>query len=695
MSIENSYQIHPELVGITGLNALLRESSAPRLYMFFGQLGQAVGVVGANANRFTTYAEDEFGKYTFGVRMRNRGEIYRVIRKFQVSNLDFKGTQSPSTVAIYQNLESDVREFDVIELETYNCMHQHFGFSFEAKPAMDRLHPRGVIRKGEELLGSPSVKSDGTYCSGTETNLALMTIPDGIEDGAKCSKEWLETQRTECFGRRVIRIGKGEVPLICYGFENGLSKIMPDVGERIGKDGLLFATRRIDPYMSCVQMLPRNLRADRLLSTDKAVYATPDAEVIDIKIIRGRGATNDIPDQLERQLLWYLEQQSDYYRQIHEVELDLYRNFGNRIIFSPALTRLFVDARAYLDMVARNRTADPIYNKVPVGEWMVVVEYRYWLTPGIGSKISDSQGAKAVVVSKAPRSEMPIDIHGNIADVVMDPNSTVKRSNMSRTTEQYLKASMLYWSNHIRAILDQKGVSTRKEDAWRFLCDYCRIISPRYADILESEEIDRDSELRLIQREGIRIWAPTDNPVEYYMVIAELEKRYKLPIGPVTYTGNSGKVRVTKQNILIGPVYMFLLEKDGRDWSAVASSRLHPSYGTPTKTGPADKYRSPGKESAVKVLGETEERLVYSACGGYTVQQIIERSNNPAAHRYTVRSIMKDQTPTNIENTVNWDHVPVNGGKPMQFVRHTYECMGIRWVIPEENKNVQYFPPGY
>lgn len=695
MSIDSNYQIDPELVGTMGLNGLLRESSAPRLYMFFGQLGQAVGVKGATPNMLTTFAEDEFGKYTFGVRMRNRGEIYRVVRKFKTSNIEYKGSQSPQTVAIYQNLESDVREFDVVELDTYNCMHQHFGFSYVPRPAMQQLRPRGVIRKDEEILGSPLVKEDGTYCYGTETNLALMTIPDVIEDGAKCSIEWLETQKTECFGKRVIRIGKGEVPLISYGMVDGMAKIMPDIGEMISDTGLLFATRKIDPYLSCMQLLPRNLMADRLLSTDKAIYAIPGAEVIDIKVIRGRGVTNDIPVELEEQLGWYLEQQTDYYRQIHDAELDLYRNFGDRIIFSPALTRLFVDARAYLDMTARSRTADPIYNKVAAGEWMVVVEYRYWLTPTLGFKISDSQGAKAVVVSKAPRADMPVDMHGNVADVVMDPNSTVKRSNMSRTTEQYLKASMVYWSGQIKNIYEGEKGKVGRDKAWAMLKEYVGIISPPYLKVLEDDRVSPDEELRAICKSGLRIWIPTDNPVDYYKVIHELQQRFTLPIGPVVYRGNSGMMRKTKRNVLIGPIYMYLLEKDARDWSGVASSRLHPSYGTPTKTGPSDKYRSPGKESAVKGLGETEFRLTYNACGGYTVQQMVERSNNPLAHRYTIRSIMTSQQPTAIDNAVNWDEVPTNGGRPMQFVRHNYECMGIKWVIPEENKNVEYFPPGY
>lgn len=694
MSTENKYQIHPELVGTMGLNALLRESSAPRLYMFFGQLSQAVTVKGANRNMLTTFAEDEFGKYTFSKRMKNKGEIYRVVRKFPPTDLDARGAKSPSTIAVYQNLDSDDREFDVLELETYVSMHQHFGFSYVPRPAMSRLQPKGVIRKNEELLGCPVVKDDGSFCYGTETNLALMTIADVIEDGAKCSIEWLETQKTECFGRRVFRLNKGEMPLNTYG-DLDVTRIMPEIGERIGSDGLIFAARKIDPLIACLQLLPRNMLRDRIVSTDKTVYAVPGAEVIDIRILRGRGSTNEIPSQMEEQLVKYLEKQTDFYRQINDIEIDLYRNFGPRIKFSPALSRLFVDARANLDMVSRSRVADPVFNKVPVNDWMVVIEYRYWLTPTIGMKIADSQGAKSILVSKAPRSEMPTDMHGNVADVVMDPNSTVKRSNLGRTTEQYLKASMSYHSTVLRGLMDSQSGRAGIDAAWEMYKDYVSIISPVHRKLLDDPELDYTLEMKQVYREGIRIYAPTDNPVDYYLVIDELERKYKLPIGPVTFIGKSGRHRKTKQDVLIGPVYMYLLEKDARDWSAVASSRLHPSYGTPTKLGAADKHRGPGKESAIKALGETEERLVYNACGGYALQQIIERSNNPLAHRFAVRSVMTAKHPTNIENTVDWNQVPTTGGKPMQYVSHLYQCMGIKWEIPAENTHVDYFPPGY
>ena len=689
--LDSEYQIHPKLTGVMGLNPLLRESSAPRLYMFFGQLSQAMTTKGVTPNMFSTFAEDEFGKYTFSVKMPHRGEVYRVIRKYPTTDYGSKSVQSPLTLAIYQNLESDVREFDVLELPLYHTMHQHFGYSYVGREALNRIRPQGVLRKGEEVLGCPGVWEDGTFCYGTETNLALMTLPDVIEDGALVSEEWLETQQVECFGKRVIRFGRDEIPMNIYGDDRNY-KIVPDIGDRIHEDGLLFASRKVDPLLACVQLLPRNLRHDRILPTDRLTYAIPNAEVVNVTVLKGRGNTPSIPEEMETQLRRYYDKARDFYKQIYDTEIDLYRNFGNKIRFTPALHRLFVDARAYLETYNGTSNVEPRYGKLKVNDWLVVVDYRYKLTPDIGWKISDSQGAKAVIVAKRPRREMPTDMHGNVADVVMDPNSTVKRSNVGRTTEQWIKASLIYHGNVIRGMLSEG----KDEEAWEYLLGYMKILSPAHHRLLLNPELDKKHELSKIRRRGIRCYAPTDNPVAYYQAIDQLEKEgYGLPIGPVSYVGNSGNRVTTKQEIVIGPVYMYLLEKDARTWAAVTSARLHPSYGTPTKLGASDKHRSPGKESATKTLRETEERLYYAACGGYAVSQVIERSNNPLAHRSAVRNVLKSKHPTDIVDSVNWNEVPVTGGRPLQFLTHMYNCMGIGFEIPEENRRVDFLPPGY
>ncbi|MFO5795461.1 hypothetical protein, partial [Klebsiella pneumoniae] len=63
----------------------------------------------------------------------------------------------------------------------------------------------------------------------------------------------------------------------------------------------------------------------------------------------------------------------------------------------------------------------------------------------------------------------------------------------------------------------------------------------------------------------------------------------------------------TKDNVLMGPLYMMLLEKIGEDWSAAASVKTQP-FGLPSKLNNADRASTPGRETAIRSFGESETR---------------------------------------------------------------------------------------
>ncbi len=144
-------------------------------------------------------------------------------------------------------------------------------------------------------------------------------------------------------------------------------------------------------------------------------------------------------------------------------------------------------------------------------------------------------------------------------------------------------------------------------------------------------------------------------------------------------------MKTTKKPVLIGPVYMYALDKDGREFSAVSSASLQSNFGTPAKLAGAAKYSTPVKRQPVRIAGQTELRLIGAACGGQAMAEIVERSNNPEAHRAEVLSLLTHPAPSNMDVSVDFNEVPVTGGRVVQFMKHMLSCQGIRIVHSEED----------
>lgn len=691
-------ELRAALLAASAMNPWPGHDSSSRIQMFMSHVGQALNIAGCTIRRCMSGVEREFGKYTFNVKMPTDAFIVKVIDKYpQTLGMD-SIKENPRQVIIYQDVHT--KEYGIVDLTKFHCEHQHFGFRYKQTDALNKVYAGSNIGKDVVLADSPAIDEHGNYRYGVEAEVAFMSVPAIIEDGVVVRRGFLEKLAAKGFESRVTSWGKNRYPLNLYGDENNY-KPFPDIGDRIRPDGLLFALRSYDEMLSPVEMTPKALMEPDYIY-DKLVYAEPGARVIDISINHDlRANVHPTPIGMTAQTDKYHRASCGFYQNLMTEYHKLKANRKDALRITPQFQRLLFEAQAALGDPGSNKSAGKItymYRRNPLDDYRVDITYEYDVKPTIGYKITGCHGDKGVICDIWDDEDMPVDANGNRADFIMDGDSTIKRMNIGRMYEQYYNATSRDISVKIRQMLgvDMSGnireqirtiVAQGKHDAiineaFEYVLGYYKIISPMMYDLAVQRSTQPGAvteHVMDIVRDGIYIWLPTDNPAESVDIVQQLRKHYPIHIGPVTYKGRSGNVVQTESPILIGSIYVMLLEKTGVDWSGTSSSKLQ-HFGIPAKLTAADKNAAPGRQQPVRIFGESEVRLGCAATGGDTIAEVLDQSNNPAAHKHIVGNILRAEKPTAIANVIDRQVIPRGNSRALVYLRHILECAGVRYV---------------
>jgi hypothetical protein len=280
---------------------------------------------------------------------------------------------------------------------------------------------------------------------------------------------------------------------------------------------------------------------------------------------------------------------------------------------------------------------------------------------------------------------MPIDKWGTRVDLIMDGVSVTKRLNLGQLYVHYITASADMISRKLR----EMDTTASIEEQWDYLVGWYKIASPlmyeRLIHILDTRE-RIENHLRTVKNSPIVIQLPPNSPNigpgQVSALRDGLEKNYPLEYGPLTYGSVKGGYVVTKDPMIVGSKYMMLLEATPDKWSAVATSKLQ-HFGIPALLTNKDKHSLPVREQPVRLLGEDEVRLFLATIGPEATAELIDQSNNPLSHKSILRTIMRSDTPTNIDSVVDREAVPRGNSRPLAFVKHTLSCSGIRLKYKE------------
>jgi len=711
-------ELSMDLLGLGSINPWIAHNSSSRLQMFTSHLGSCLPVKGRSKKRSSTGMEREYGKYTFSTKMPVNASIIRVVERYpRRPGLDCIN-ENPQTVVIFE--DADTKQVGFLDIRKYHSIHQQFGFNYSFKQsALDKLYHGNMVKKDTIIADSPNKDDDGNYMPGIETNVAFMSIPAVIEDGIVISDEYAEKLTSKAYAIHVVKWGKNFYPLNLYaGYDdNKAYKPLPDIGERVRADGLLFGLRAHHELRSVVEMTQGALKEPDYIF-DKLIYVEPNAKVTDIKVFYDPHGKLTTPVGMEDQAMKYAKANTQFYNTLLSEYGNLKRKRKQDLKLTPSFQSLLVDALADSGEHAGNRISKT-HRMVPLDDFRIEVTLEYDLVPTIGYKVTDFFGGKGIICDVVKKADMPVDSAGNVADVIMDPISTTKRTNIGRMYEQYINAASRDVSVRVRNMFDihpktptEDEVDNaikdidRVNEAFHYLLGYYQTVSPKMASILLSTEYSdfydaeqrriavhdpygmltqketltlQQAHLKSVLTEGIYLWIPTNNVVSSPEVIRNIKAHYPPVHGPIHFRGKSGEYRKTHENVLIGSLYLLLLDKTGSGWAGVASAKLQ-HFGIPAKLTNNDKYSAPGRMQPVRYTGEAEGRSFAATMGGAAAADILDQSNNPQVHKHISYNILTNDKPMAIKKIVDRDKFPRGSGRPVVFVKHQLECGGWRLV---------------
>jgi hypothetical protein len=689
-------QFDSRLLSVVGINSFMANNSSVRQYMFNSHISQAIVIEGSTPKRIQSGIEQEFGKYTFNVKMPANGRIIAIIERFRTRSITTSFKLNPSIVIIYENLDN--MEIDYIEVPTYKSYHYMFGFSLKIKEEVhDKLRVGNTLYKDEVISDSISIDQNGNYNFGTELNIAYMSHPAVAEDGFLISSDALHKLKYKKFEKRVVEFGEKNFPLNLYGNENEY-KPFPDLGDPVRDDAILFASRPYSEGLSAATMSTKDtLKVD--YTFDNLTYATSNkSRLVDIRIFHNVNSRYQIPDNMRYQLDKYWGATINFYNEILEVERKLrvkakLKYSHDKIPMSRRFHRLVVEA---LNMTENGESkADKIINKVlknkPIDTYLIEFTLSTEEIPDIGSKMSGIAGDKGVIVRIVSPEQMPVDKDGVRADVISDDISTVNRMNLSRMYEQYIGRACIHIKFMLRDIAGIDRFSKMSEISIRdyittdnfdklkgALLEFYGIVSnDTYAYMSQLSNSDWVEHLAYVIKNGPYLYIPTNSEKDAIDIVKDIHKRYNVTKGPVTFKDDKGNLITTKDSVLIGPIYMILSEKTGDSWSATSSAKYQHFGNIAAPVSKAEKYGYPYKNSAVRAVGETESRAYVAYTSPLNIAEVMDRSNNPVSHKEVVKSILESDTPTNIDVAIDRSKIAYGGSKPLLYVKHLFFSAGI------------------
>lgn len=293
---------------------------------------------------------------------------------------------------------------------------------------------------------------------------------------------------------------------------------------------------------------------------------------------------------------------------------------------------------------------------------------------------------KGVIVDVFPDEDMPIDKFGRRAHIIMDPDSIAKRMNDGCFYETYVHASMDQTEAEVKRMYENGGVDAAYDHLVKYYS--CLSIPMRNATdhVCANNPVQKKIHVESVIKEGMHIWMPPGTPKIGIGQVRLLQEHFPLDHGPIQYRTASGELEWTVDDVIIGGMYLILLEKTGNDWAAVGSLK-HQHHGVPAKLTQKDRYSQPWREQPNRSLAEAEVRNAMHAVDEQVVADLLEMPNSPDAQKMMARNILEADTPTDLETIIDYSQLRRGFSRALMFVKHILECMGIQFARTKGNGN--------
>lgn len=693
MARNRKNQLRPEYQGQQNQNSFAANDSASRKQMAAGNFGQSLPLIYSVLRDFVTGTEPQYGKYQFNTLMPTTGVIVDVIEDTLPTVQGRSGSVVvPNKLVIYEDLDTNV--YGCFNVPSYISHHKLFGAPLYPTEAASQLRPGVAIHKDTIINYTSNHHPNGEIMLGRPARVAFLTLPGVIEDGIIISEKAAEDYSFYCYEKRTINIGREYFPLDTYGTgEPGDPyKFAPDVGEFVNAQGTLVALRKRAARWGSLDLTRQRVRRPNRMF-DRIIRATPGAEVVNVEVLHD---ADQRQTNLPSGTAAYIERYDAAKRRRNNRLIELYRRLekehGGKLPSSKELHAEINRALVYnnpLNLPGRRLC----YKKDDLDEYRITITFRYILKAGMAVKMTDVHGGKGVVVEIRKTEDMPRDKHGRYLDMVVDPMSLTKRMNLGKPIEQRLSSTSCEYTRMIRLELnlpdepmdiDQaRALVAAQGEEWNNrwftqLGEYYKLITPwQYEGVKDYSYEDILEHMAHCVAIKVRAWLPTNNPVVYSDIHPELAAKHPVNKGKLTFNTVEGIPVETVGEVVTGNLDIMVLEKIGRELSAISSTRVL-SNGVPGRMSASDKGTGHIRTNAVRLPSETDLRWMLMAMGGLAVRDLQERGNAPEIHEELYESILTAENPMSIESSIDRNRFHRNHNRIAKSVKQLQMCNGVK-----------------
>lgn len=289
---------------------------------------------------------------------------------------------------------------------------------------------------------------------------------------------------------------------------------------------------------------------------------------------------------------------------------------------------------------------------------------------------------------------MPITIDGERADVIMDPSSIISRMNAGRLYEQYFNGMSRKCKKLIKEVLQNKKVSecsdAEVDEAYKYIVELTGILETEQhkaysnvKDIMLKREIVNEA----VEKEVYLLYKVSSEKLPYQVTNDSIPTKFRPTIAPVSYK-SYGKTIVTKEPVMIAPIYTMILSKTADNFLSNASAKTN-HFGMPIGVGSANRHKLPWRNSPVKTLSETESRLYVSYVSRRALAELKDRGVSSETHKHVYKNVLEAPIPTNIDHVVDRSVVPYGQDSGLGLINNIFNSGGISIEYVPENKSVQ------
>lgn len=268
------------------------------------------------------------------------------------------------------------------------------------------------------------------------------------------------------------------------------------------------------------------------------------------------------------------------------------------------------------------------------------------------------------------------------ADVVMDPAAVTSRMNPGRIYEQYFNGMSRKTQYEMRKVLNFKGIEECNEKqlstAWDILLGMLELLGTEQYDEYKSiTDIDTRNEIlkECIEKEVYLFYRISSKKRPYQITLDSKGTIYE-PIVNHCHLSINGKEVITKDKILIAPIYTIVLDKTGEEFLSTSSSKTN-HFGIPVGINTSSKNSYPWRNSSTRNISETDNRLNVSYAGARMSAELLDRGSNQETHKHIYKNILNASFPTNIDNVVDKTTLPPGNVAAMDIVYNILNSSGI------------------